>query len=242
VAVAARSSRAAGVCASSTPRSWGTKCERSGPDVGGGAVRALSHYHALPVEVTGSRFTANVCSNGGARSSIGVSWNVAHSRFVANRAIGHSANPSRPGTPGGGSGGAIYNDGNRFRLTIRAATWPATTRPRAAVRSSSSATTAAARSRSRTASCSAIEATDFRPPVCPASSSWAPAGPRSSTPCCAERERPSCYASRSAPTSCLSPAAREGAPADTHQASRRTPHRRRWCPWRPTRRTSPQPR
>ena len=96
----------------------GNRCERSGPDVGGGAVRVLSQYHALPVEVVGSRFSANVCSNGGALSSIGVSWNVAHSRFVGNRAIGHGANPSRPGTPGGGSGGAIYNDGNRFRLAI----------------------------------------------------------------------------------------------------------------------------
>src|SRR3954451_4115035 len=98
----------------------GNRCERSGPDIGGGAVRVLSEYHALPVEVVGSRFTANVCSNGGALSSIGVSWNVARSRFVGNRAIGHGANPSRPGTPGGGSGGAIYNDGNRFRLTITA--------------------------------------------------------------------------------------------------------------------------
>jgi hypothetical protein len=96
----------------------GNRCERSGPDVGGGAVRVLSQYHGLPVEVTDSRFTANVCSNGGALSSIGVSWNVVRSRFVGNRAIGHGANPSRPGTPGGGSGGAIYNDGNRFRLTI----------------------------------------------------------------------------------------------------------------------------
>jgi hypothetical protein len=94
------------------------RCDRNGPDVGGGAVRVLSEYHALPVEVVGSRFTGNVCSNGGALSSIGVSWNVAHSRFVGNRAIGHGANPSRPGTPGGGSGGAIYNDGNRFTLTI----------------------------------------------------------------------------------------------------------------------------
>jgi hypothetical protein len=94
------------------------RCDRTGPDVGGGAVRALSQYRALPVDVVGSRFTANVCSNGGALSSIGVSWNVAHSRFVRNRAIGRGANPARPATPGGGSGGAIYNDGNRFRLTI----------------------------------------------------------------------------------------------------------------------------
>jgi hypothetical protein len=96
----------------------GNRCEPTGPDIGGGAVRVLSQYHSLPVEVRGSRFTSNVCSNGGALSSIGVSWNVAKSRFTANRAIGHGANPSRGGTPGGGSGGAIYNDGNRFTLTI----------------------------------------------------------------------------------------------------------------------------
>jgi hypothetical protein len=83
-------------------------------------VRALSEYHGLPVQVVDSRFTANVCSNGGALSSIGVSWQVVRSRFVGNRAIGHGANPSRSGTPGGGSGGAIYNDGNRFTLTITA--------------------------------------------------------------------------------------------------------------------------
>ncbi len=98
----------------------GNRCERSGPDIGGGAVRVLSQYHGLPVHVVRSRFTANVCSNGGALSSIGVSWNVTRSRFVGNRAIGHGANPSRSGTPGGGSGGAIYNDGNRFTLTITA--------------------------------------------------------------------------------------------------------------------------
>jgi hypothetical protein len=97
----------------------GNRCEPSGPDLGGGAVRVLSHYHGLPVQVVGSRFTSNACSNGGALSSIGVSWNVVRSRFVGNRAIGHGANPSRGGTPGGGSGGAIYNDGNRFTLTIR---------------------------------------------------------------------------------------------------------------------------
>ena len=96
----------------------GNRCERTGPDIGGGAVRVLSQYHGLPVEVSGSRFTSNVCSNGGALSSIGVSWSVARSRFAGNRAIGHGANPSRAGTPGGGSGGAIYNDGNRFTLTI----------------------------------------------------------------------------------------------------------------------------
>ena len=32
--------------------------------------------------------------------------------------MGRGANPMRDGTPGGGSGGAIYNDGNTFTLTV----------------------------------------------------------------------------------------------------------------------------
>jgi hypothetical protein len=94
------------------------RCERTGPDIGGAAVRALSQYRGLPVFVVGSRFAGNVCSNGGALSSIGVSWTVLNSRFESNRAIGHGANPAQAGTPGGGSGGAIYNDGDRMRLSI----------------------------------------------------------------------------------------------------------------------------
>jgi hypothetical protein len=70
------------------------------------------------VYVVNSGFTANACSNGGALSSIGVSWTVLNSRFVDNHAIGHGANPAQPGTPGGGSGGAIYNDGNQMTLSI----------------------------------------------------------------------------------------------------------------------------
>ncbi|MGB5268090.1 MAG: hypothetical protein WBN30_15970 [Polyangiales bacterium] len=60
----------------------------------------------------------NVCSNGGALSSIGVSFSVINSAFTHNEAIGNGANPQRPGTPGGGSGGAVYNDGNTFTLTV----------------------------------------------------------------------------------------------------------------------------
>ena len=96
----------------------GNRCERDGPDIGGGAVRALSQYRGLPVYVVKSRFTRNMCSNGGALSSIGVSWTVLNSRFISNRATGIGANPAQPDTPGGGSGGAIYNDGNRMTLSI----------------------------------------------------------------------------------------------------------------------------
>jgi hypothetical protein len=94
------------------------RCEPEGPDLGGGAVRALSQYDDLPVYVVNSRFSHNACSNGGALSSIGVSWTVLNSRFVDNQAIGHGANPAQAGTPGGGSGGAIYNDGDQMTLSI----------------------------------------------------------------------------------------------------------------------------
>jgi hypothetical protein len=94
------------------------RCDPTGPDLGGGAVRALSQYRSLPVDVIDSRFTDNVCSNGGALSSIGVSWTVTGSSFSSNRAIGTGANPAGAGTPGGGSGGAIYNDGDQMALRI----------------------------------------------------------------------------------------------------------------------------
>nr|BFE71776.1 hypothetical protein GCM10020092_050770 [Actinoplanes digitatis] len=65
-----------------------------------------------------STFTGGICANGGALSSIGVSWAVLNSVFTGNKAIGRGANPARGGTPGGGSGGAIYTDGNTFTVTL----------------------------------------------------------------------------------------------------------------------------
>jgi hypothetical protein len=96
----------------------GNRCDPSGPDLGGAALRVLSQYHGRPVRIVGSTFTGGVCSNGGALSSIGVSWDIADSTFTGNKAIGNGANPARAGTPGGGSGGAIYLDGNTFTLRI----------------------------------------------------------------------------------------------------------------------------
>ena len=60
----------------------------------------------------------NECSNGGGISSIGVSWTILNSVFTNNRAIGEGANPPKSGTPGGGNGGAIYNDGNEMTLHV----------------------------------------------------------------------------------------------------------------------------
>jgi hypothetical protein len=98
-------------------------CDSTGPDVGGGAVRALDQYQDQPVYVVGSTFggsanQGNTCSNGGALSSIGVSWQVLNSVLSFNRATGEGANPPQPGTPGGGNGGAIYLDGNEMTLRV----------------------------------------------------------------------------------------------------------------------------
>ncbi len=104
-------------------RFFNNTCADTGPDVGGAAVRVFSQYEGLPVYVVNSTFGGgpeygNVGSNGGGLSSIGVSFTVINSLFTHNRAIGIGANPSRPGSPGGGSGGAIYNDGNTFTLRL----------------------------------------------------------------------------------------------------------------------------
>ena len=96
----------------------GNRCDRTGPDLGGAAIRALSEYRNRPVYIARSTFTGGVCSNGGALSSIGVSWDVVDSLLTHNKAIGWGANPARPHTPGGGSGGAIYNDGDKYTLRI----------------------------------------------------------------------------------------------------------------------------
>src|SRR4029453_16870181 len=95
------------------------RCDGTGPDLGGAAIRVLDQHRDLPVYVVSSTFggaagQGGVCSNGGALSSIGVSWVVLNSVLSHNSAIGRGANPAKPGTPGGGSGGAIYLDGDLF--------------------------------------------------------------------------------------------------------------------------------
>jgi hypothetical protein len=87
------------------------RCYAFGPDLGGGAIRALAQYKNRPVYITGDTFRGGRCSNGGALSSISVQWVVMNSEFTDNNAIGWGANPASRGTPGGGSGGAIYLDG-----------------------------------------------------------------------------------------------------------------------------------
>jgi len=105
-------------------RFFNNVCDDLGSDVGGGAIRKLDYLvapgagPARPAWVVNSTFggkagLGNSCANGGALSSIGVSWNVLNSLLSESTAVGHGANDGQ-----GGNGGAIYNDGNEIVLNI----------------------------------------------------------------------------------------------------------------------------
>lgn len=99
-------------------RFFNNVCADTGPDVGGAAIRVFDQYQDLPVYVVNSTFGGaagygNTGANGGAISSIGVSWSIYNSLFSYNKAIGTGGNPGQ-----GGSGGAIYNDGNTMTLAL----------------------------------------------------------------------------------------------------------------------------
>jgi hypothetical protein len=105
-------------------RFFNNVCDDLGSDVGGGAIRKLDYLVApglgpsRPVWVAKSTFggkpgLGNTCANGGALSSIGVSWNIINSLLSDDAAVGHGANSGQ-----GGNGGAIYNDGNEIVLNV----------------------------------------------------------------------------------------------------------------------------
>ena len=99
-------------------------CADLGSDLGGGAIRKLDYLIApglgpsRPVWVVNSTFGGgatygNSCANGGALSSIGVSWNIINTLLSDSTAVGHGANSGQ-----GGNGGAIYNDGDEIVLDV----------------------------------------------------------------------------------------------------------------------------
>ncbi|TCB94488.1 hypothetical protein E0H26_21100 [Micromonospora zingiberis] len=98
------------------------RCDPTGADLGGAAIRVLDQHDKQPVYVVDSTFIGGSCANGGALSSIGVSWEVLNSTLRDNKAVGEGANPARAGTRGGGSGGAIYCDGNEFSVRVAGTT------------------------------------------------------------------------------------------------------------------------
>jgi hypothetical protein len=104
-------------------RFFNNVCDDVGQDNAGGAIRAYDQSNDEPLYIVNSTFggapeLGNRCSNGGALGSIGVSFTVLNSVLTHNEASGNGANPARPGTPGGGNGGAIANDGNEFTLRL----------------------------------------------------------------------------------------------------------------------------
>ena len=96
----------------------GDSCYASGPDLGGGAIRAVGMYPASPVYITDDTFRQDSCSNGGALSGLFAGFDVINSVLTDNKAIGWGANPAAAGTAGGGSGGAIYTDGAQYDLSV----------------------------------------------------------------------------------------------------------------------------
>jgi hypothetical protein len=94
-------------------------CDPNGPDIGGAAIRVLSQYNNQPVYIVNSTFggtdgLGGTCSNGGALSSIDVSWTVVNSLFAFNHATGIRDAALGPA----GDGGAIYTDGNTYTETL----------------------------------------------------------------------------------------------------------------------------
>jgi hypothetical protein len=94
------------------------RCYKTGPDLGGAAVRALGMWQGSPVYITRDTFRGGRCSNGAALSSIDASWDVFNSLFSNNRTTGWGENPQKSGSPGGGSGGAIYTDGDSYNVLV----------------------------------------------------------------------------------------------------------------------------
>jgi len=63
----------------------GDRCYASGPDLGGGAVRAVGMYMGAVVYITHDTFSGNSCSNGAALSGLYARFGVFNSLFTNNR-------------------------------------------------------------------------------------------------------------------------------------------------------------
>jgi hypothetical protein len=93
----------------------------AGPDQGGGAVR-VTHIQAEPVYIVQTTFggagdLGNEAANGGGLSGLFANFQIYNSTFVHNKTTACCGNPTTKGT-GGGSGGAIYMDGNELELGL----------------------------------------------------------------------------------------------------------------------------
>jgi hypothetical protein len=81
-----------------------------GQDTQGGAIFSLG---GGATTITGSSFTSNSCSNGGALGTLGGDLVIVNSSFDDNEATGNGGNPGN-----GGNGGSIYVDGEGRAVTL----------------------------------------------------------------------------------------------------------------------------
>ena len=175
---AARSSCAAGGSRWSTRGFFGNRCASTGPDVGGAAIQVFSQYNGLPglhreQHVRRVRCRGNTCSNGGAHLAASACRGRSSTACSPATARSAAAPTRQDRQPGGGNGGAIYNDGNE--MTLRRGGHPHRgqhVQPRGRQRDLlRQQRPDAVRGDRRLASCSTTPATASRPT--PGSSSWA---------------------------------------------------------------------
>ena len=69
------------------------KCYRYGPDLGGGAIRAVGMHMSTPIYINHDTFRGDTCSNGAALSGLYANFYVINSFFKGDRAIGWGQNP-----------------------------------------------------------------------------------------------------------------------------------------------------
>jgi len=133
-------------------RFFNNVCASLGPDVGGAASGLQSIQR--PSRLCGEQHLRRAAAMEYRRErrrhqQHRVSWSIYNSLFSHNQAIGNGGNPAESGTLGGGSGGAIYNDGNTMTLACTEHLSKTTKLTAMAPRSSLSPTTIPARCTSR---------------------------------------------------------------------------------------------
>ena len=82
----------------------------SGQDIAGGAIYGFGGGETI---ISGSVFTGNSASNGGAVGSLNSDLVIANSTFTGNAATGSGGNPGQ-----GGCGGAVYMDGGHEQTVL----------------------------------------------------------------------------------------------------------------------------
>ena len=123
-------------------RFFRNSCDATGPDLGGAAIRVLDQYKDLPVYVVHSTFGGakgygGTCSNGGALSSIGVSWVILNSVISTTRRSGAARTPPARAALVEAAGPASTPTATCSPSPSKGRAWTTTTRAKAAAPSSS---------------------------------------------------------------------------------------------------------